>query len=378
MFTEVGTLLFYIAILVICMAFLRQYERNKKHRFWLWLSYFVILLISIIRYDIGNDYDGYVDLIDDVSKSSRSGNGLFELIIDYLWADVAIVVLSWVCAWLRHPFLGVYFLFSIINTLLLYKVCERYDIHKLGVFFFFISGYLFITWDGARQGCAIMVFLYSLRFIENQSVFKYLICVIIAALFHKSSLFLLPCYYLQFFRLYNWIYLLLASLFLLIYWSGMMDSIQTQSLDLLSYTGEYYSKYSNPDISSSEGIASTTYKLRITIKTVFWTIWLVLLPEKNTYLKNMIIIGVLFTILSNGSLTLLRVGWYFLAVCIIAMPLALRLSNRYVKIIIMTSLFMLLFLFCWDTYNKHNNGCTPYETIFSSNFEKGRFRADNW
>lgn len=355
-----------------------QYEKNHRLRQWLLLSYAILFMVSIIRFDIGNDYDGYVESIEEITKYAKSGAGLFNLIIDYLYADIAYVFLCWACSWLPIPFLGVYFLISVIDIYLLYKVCQRYNIHSLGLIFFIISGYLFITWDGARQGVAIMIFMFSLRFIEERKLAKYLMCIIIASLFHKSSLFLLPSYFVSFFSLSNKVYVLIILSLLLVYWFGAMDDIQTQSLDLLSYAGDYYSKYSNPELSSSEGITSVTFKLRMTIKMAFWALIICRLPAKMNYQKNMLLIGVLFAIISNGGLTILRVSWFFLAVGVVSMPLVYQFSHKQWRLAINAFLLMLFFLFSWDVYNVHDNGCTPYDTIFSSNFENRHFRDDNW
>lgn len=47
-----------------------------------------------------------------------------------------------------------------------------------------------------RQGIAISIFIFSLSFIIERKLWKYILAIVIASFFHKSSLFLLPLYWI--------------------------------------------------------------------------------------------------------------------------------------------------------------------------------------
>lgn len=373
-----GTLLFYVFVVVICYFSLDYYEKHKTQRIWLLSTYFFLFFISAIRYDIGNDYSTYVIVIDDIVAHVQSNEPLVNIVVEYFWVDVALVIMSWLSSWMTYPFVGVYLLTSIINTFLLYKVCEEYQCHKLGVLLFIISGYLFITWDGARQGSAILVCLFSLKYIEQKKLVKYIISIAVAFLFHKSALFLLPCYLFRYFRLKNWMYSGIVMAILLVYWTGLIDNLQTNALDLLAYGGDYYSKYADSSLATSEGITSITYKSRNTMIMGLWTLVLCWLPKEKSYLKNFILFGILFALIGNGGLTFLRISWYFLITIIIAFPLSYKFihQSNNKRLILSLGLFVVFLFFCRDICLFHSRGCTPYDTIFSTNFERGYFRPD--
>lgn len=378
MFGIIGTLIFYIVVIAICYISLGYYEKHNTQKIWLISTYLFLFLISAIRYDIGNDYNNYVNIIDGIVADFHSNESFISILINYLWADVALVVMSCLCSWMTHPFIGVYLIVSIINTYLLFKVCERYNCHKLGVLVFILAGYLFITWDGARQGSAILMFLFALTYIEQKKMIKYIVSILIAALFHKSALFLLPCYFFAYLKLKDWMYYSIVMVILLIYWTGLIDNIQSDALDLLAYGGDYYSKYADSSIASSEAILSVKYKLRTTFIMGLWTIILGWLPKEKFYLKNLIVFGIMFALVGNGSLTFLRISWYFLISLVIATPFAYKniRTSPNKRLVLKFGFFVVFLLLCRDIYIVQDRGCTPYDTVFSTNFERGYFRPD--
>lgn len=62
------------------------------------------------------------------------------------------------------------------------------------VFFLFTGNYFMSMMNIIRQQIACVIFLYALQFIDEKKLFKYLLCVAIACLFHRSSIILVVIY----------------------------------------------------------------------------------------------------------------------------------------------------------------------------------------
>jgi hypothetical protein len=66
--------------------------------------------------------------------------------------------------------------------------------------------------SGIRQCISLNIFLISLKYIKNGPFLKYLIAIIVASLFHVTSLLLIPIYFLLRIKFKSWILVLLVVL----------------------------------------------------------------------------------------------------------------------------------------------------------------------
>lgn len=221
------------------MSPLLLFLTNSKNKVLFILSLLVVSLVSVLRYDVGWDYNGIVEYYDIVAGNDYS---IFfkEPFLFFL------------CKIFENPANGYIFVFavySLLTLLFLYKTLEYYNILNEGLFIFIALGYMFITFDQIRQGLAISIFLYSFRFIERKNFLKYLGCVILAMNAHFSALIILPFYWILNIRIKPWIYITLifvmVVLYFLDYWVNLRETIFS--------TIPYYNKYAErPDYLLSE------------------------------------------------------------------------------------------------------------------------------
>lgn len=95
-----------------------------------------------------------------------------------------------------------------------------------------------------RQGVSFFIFLFSIKYIKNKEVFKYVVCIILAAGFHKTAYLLLPFYFLAYYRKLLGNRLILVSVYVFTWLLGhlMFDLMMSASSVLLE---EEYSQYTN-------------------------------------------------------------------------------------------------------------------------------------
>ena len=94
------SLLFYNIIMILCMfiCFLSQKKHTKNRVVF---AYLILIFISVIRFDIGNDYEGYWHIFYDSSRAYYSGVCVQDLLLMFqnhlpcflLWCFVLLLVL---------------------------------------------------------------------------------------------------------------------------------------------------------------------------------------------------------------------------------------------------------------------------------------------
>ena len=164
-----------------------SHDSNKVLLF-LPFVYWVVLIGS--QYYVGTDYPTYYSyfLTGDVDLYWYKKEYLFALIAETIYKYRLNPQLGFVV----FAFLQFAFLCLFVNK---YKF-KRYD---LLLFVYFFCGTVFINQTNAvRQYTSMYIFLFSIIYIYKRQFIRYLLFVILAAMFHKSALFLVLFYFLNF------------------------------------------------------------------------------------------------------------------------------------------------------------------------------------
>jgi hypothetical protein len=153
----------------------------------LWHFMFLVLVLMIgMRYEVGGDWANYLDNIDSVV-----GLSLADVLLGP-HGDPANGFVSWVAV---QSGLGIFLVNTIYGTLFswgLLTFCRNQPRPWLA--FTVAVPYLItvVAMGYSRQGVAIGLVMMGLVALEVQSIFKFVLWVGFAALFHKSAIILLP------------------------------------------------------------------------------------------------------------------------------------------------------------------------------------------
>lgn len=134
-----------------------------------------------MRYDVGADHLGYLHgYLDKIHVGKNEP--LF-----FLFAEI-----GWRLNWHYVLYFGVIaftqalFFFYAFNN-------ERY-IYPFLVFFLFTNGEWGFWMNGIRQALAMCIWIFSIKYIEDKKLWKYLIWCVVATLIHKSAIVLIVFY----------------------------------------------------------------------------------------------------------------------------------------------------------------------------------------
>ncbi|MCQ2479415.1 MAG: EpsG family protein [Clostridia bacterium] len=153
------------------------------------IVYLPVIIMYGLRDNMG-DTNGYVESFDMLNPQSVFGalsdrnpgyTVLQNFIKLYITKDANIFLL----------------IFSAISILLLIKTHSRFSpMFALSSFIFFGSTEISYVFNGARQFLAIAIMFYSLKYVEEKKLWKYIVLSIIAASIHQTAVIVIPAYFL--------------------------------------------------------------------------------------------------------------------------------------------------------------------------------------
>lgn len=189
--------MFYLIIFFVLavFAFIESFTNFKKNHILHMVAFLMLAFIAGCRYETGVDWVMYEDQM----KYSYSLTEAFER-DKWDWLSLRLDVgYSILLAIIKTFGGGVQVLFFIIGLaiqFLLYLNLKKYSPKILLSYLIYYSFFFFVfDMSGIRQGLAIQLFFYSLRFIVNKNFTKFFLCIIFATLFHWSAAILLPLYF---------------------------------------------------------------------------------------------------------------------------------------------------------------------------------------
>lgn len=328
-------------------------QLNRTNRFWVWETTLIIIIFSIVsgvRWHVGVDYMSYLN---NYLSVQNFGHSIFnkESGFEYITLFFAKLGLHYTVYFTFLAFLQIYFIYRAFQY-------QRFLYPILGLFIVF--GPFYLEWmNGIRQVIAASMFVYSIRFIIEKKLFKYLITILLASLFHQSVLILIPVYFLPKKDLFKNRFLTLSLVFISLY-LGMnnfwIDQLKNLG-NLFQLIG--YENYSSDNLATyimEEQIQNIGPRRLIMILIAIITIWYA--PKLSEHFKkyhfyyyfNLAIFGFLFyNLLSNTHHLFLRPVAYFTIFSVVTTSYLMvylkdNLTKKRIFIYLVTFILMLLYL----------------------------------
>ena len=183
----------YLAMALISVL-LVSYGLRKNLRLATIFGLSLPVLYSGLRSHSGTDFSKYVTMYQEVTSVS------FQDFMSTYTVEPTFYILSITSKLLfDSPFL-VFFSFSLLTIVFFYLGLIKHTSKTTHVVFAYLSYLLLLfpnTMNIARQGLAISIVFYALSFIPTRNVRKYLKWMLVATLFHYSTMIMLPVYLLN-------------------------------------------------------------------------------------------------------------------------------------------------------------------------------------
>lgn len=316
---------------------------------FLLFSFLSIFLLSALRVDVGIDYPSYTSWFDNLytyeSAYFEPGFTAMIQIIQYFTLDAQ---------WL-------FIASSAITLSLVFISAKKYSpMFAFSIFLFCTMGFLSHSFNLTRQFIAIAIVLFAYGYIVDKKLLKYLTTVIVASLFHKTALIMLPAYFLLRMRpsKFVWLAAAVAATLLTIFKSQVISFV------VENFYPQYYDK-----AFVGETIGSSYYM--IVSATLIGSV-LYFIQQKRLNLKvardriivNLVLTVALLHVVLNWMPLSNRVSLYFDVLLILIIPQLIKLLNEKTRKRIVTMIAVAYFtLAAFLSFSSNANGVLPYKSV---------------
>lgn len=230
---------------------------------------------------------------------------------------------------------GFFYVVSCIMNTFLVIVSFRFPAPGLSLLFFVISGYYFQEANLVRQFLAIAVVLYSLKYIVNRDIVRYLVGCTVAVTFHTSAVIFFPFVLFAVVDMMKYYQKLIVILFCfwIITFLFPLGFINPQSLLAqlinLGILSNMYDNYLTVD----QTVGGETELSIIFLFNLCFTLLVFLLkPVKNHIYLIFCIIGSILTNISFAIPSVWRLSLYFMVLFSLSIPYICCSQNKYLII----------------------------------------------
>ena len=361
-------MLAYILIFLLLLFISKRYIDS--------LGIIILLIFAIIRYDIGWDYRWYYYLATryEFVEIPFFPQNIMEYIENFDWEvwqyyrieflNKIIYKVNW---FFKFPPQTIIIIYSLITLYFINKGIKRNltkkDRSKNVYIIFYTFPLFYLSFLSLmRQGVAISLIFYSYTYIKDRKLIKFIFIIVLASLFHKTALMILPIYFFYNIKVNPKLYIVILGI------GVFFDKIFIKLV--IKYNIPLISKYQIYVINSiGEGGTKLFYVIFLIGLTVLFLLYLdKKFYQKNTFLIIMTLSGVFIycSLISLGHLGP-RMSIYFFIYILYLIP---EIEKSLEKIGIskyLISIFMLVILILQlyvDSKNPIRSQFVPYKTIF--------------
>jgi putative capsular polysaccharide biosynthesis protein len=360
----------YIYVLILALAMTGALFLPKKYaKSTIYLAFWMLALALFVGVsDMLGGYDRYIygELFDEVADIRREGRSvltafIFELYPTELGYGYLNVLLSYFTA-NRYIFI---FILTLIIYVLYYINIKRYASDYRIALLLFFALLFFFTFTYLRQMIGVGIAGLSLKYVYERKLWKFVACVLLAALFHNSAIILLSIYIIPSRKFNVGSVVALMTVCLLIGVSGLSSSLF-----------EAYSSTSGLEERTTKYIEDTSgFRIAYLLEAVFF-LWLILsnYGKVGTDKRQIVLLNValafcaillLFIRSENGG----RLGWFFIMGLIATLTTVLiqQRKDRFNKTLIYAVIIFLYFriVTLWGIF------LYPYKTFFTNGVREG-------
>lgn len=187
---------FSVLIAVHLLSYVAQNNRsrvlshvNKSSKMAWDLALCILIMVAGLRYRVGTDYAQYFASFESYAINVGSAIRGFN--------EPGINILAFISATLVHNAFGMFFLASFLTIALVGRTIYKYsyDLNFSALIFLF-AGCWTGSFNGIRQYLAAAVIFAGHRYIYEKKLWKYCLTIIVAMVFHKSAIVMLPMYFI--------------------------------------------------------------------------------------------------------------------------------------------------------------------------------------
>ncbi|WP_294184183.1 EpsG family protein [uncultured Clostridium sp.] len=323
---------------------------NIIYKIFAVISFLPLFLVSAFRYYVGTDYfPRYVLGLLEVKSGNKN---VYE--IGFRMFNKLILMFTDDYAWL-------FIITSFIFCAFIYKTIYEQSVDVcFSILLLLITNSYFISMNAVRQSICIAIFMYSIKYIKQGNLLKYMICICIAATIHISSLIYIPVYFISKIKINVKIHMCILAL--IVVFSPLISKIFIYIVLRTKYAFYFSTSFNTGNISF--------WKLLINISVLLLCYIMNSKIREDKYctiLINLQFIAVILLMFSNHIPLMDRVVMYFTFLQILLLPRIISyIRLNWVRFNVKACIISFYTIYMINTIIVRGyEGVLPYQTIFT-------------
>lgn len=349
------SLIIYSSIMIIALFFAYSVKYTRQKEFMFILSFFTLFIFTATRFGVGNDYMSYITNFYHIRNTGEYFHELGFFLPSILLKDF------------KYGYLVIFALYAFFTYFFLFLVFIEKRIFMYGILFIFTTNFLYMSNDQIRQGLAIAIFIYSIKYIKSRNFYRYTIIIfLITFVVHYSSIILFPVYFIYRLKLSTKTLIVALISFTVLSYAGFFSNITLFVIKNIPYYGEHYTKIGGGRLLVPE-------KLNSGLAHLFWILIAFFITYNRSKVKEDIyfkiyILGVFLHLVFFNYLLTRRITYFFTYVDVIVFSLYLKNEKNTLLrrgFIVGSVAFFLLSILI----NANGHGAFPYKSFLFSKIE---------
>lgn len=320
----------------------------------LWLPILPMLLVSVLRYDVGTDYTTiYLTGFEGIK------NGQYWV---YSWWEPGYVLVNRAALALGLDATAVFGLMAILFFTFIYAfILDRSDNVPLSMLILFLGQLWLASMNLVRQAAAIAICCFATRYVERERPLPYFALVALAASFHSTCLLFVPLYWMLRWR-FSQVGVLFFAVGLFVVSYAAPSAFEWVASALLGKDSGYF---------SSSYFKGRVYYTELLVALVI--AMLMMLTEdrdvdepSSRSVTNLVYASLFIAAMSAAIPNAERVNLYFTASYVVTIPLIARRlrGTSWQGVVICCLVLLFAFRLVYDTYLLgDSNGVEVYRTL---------------
>lgn len=311
--------------------------RRKKLpiSFFIVPSFLILFVIFAFRGDFTTDYKNYSDLFNIYNRY-----GFWEVFKAGFQVEPGYIFLNKLFGIFTDDVIYLFMFTSFVILFGFYYHINKYSVNVwLSILLFVTAGSYYASFNITRQIFAVAIIFFGSGFLYERKFFKFLFFVILASLFHKTSLIMIPFYFILNFRLKlrNWVLIIISSGVVMF----LFEDILTLALSTIydQYTENSYGMW-------GQAITNVVLPLAFLIFSIFNVKKLDPLNSAHRIWFNAIVFYAFFNILALQIEMVERFGRFFASYALLLIPYIFsKVKNKNLRFLYMMVLMCVLILY---------------------------------
>lgn len=315
-----------------------------------YIVFFLLLLFCGLRNGVGNDYLEYSRNFDKIYLQELGfSEQRFEPFFYYL---------SIMFGGLANRTAYIMLSCSAVTFFFLFKVLRFHSIMLEGLIIFISLGFMFMINDQVRQGVALCIFLFSLRFVEMRDFKTYFFYILLGSLCHYTALLMLPLYWVTGVKISRYISVPVLLCVYLGYKIGVFYDLFFAMIKLIPIYGDIYADHLQLSFIRDQGSGlGILFLLLVSLYVCFST-------DSNNKMRvnNIFFLGAVLTFMSVGFMPIQRIALYLFSSIIIILGQYLK-GKRYSLEWSLAMFFIGLYFSIGVLFDLEKHGAVPYSNL---------------